>query len=239
LKQVAPAALEHTCATCNLRETCLSVGMPQEDLAHLDDIAFVRRRIARGECLFHAGDEFTRVHAVLTGIFKTVLGDREGRDQVTGFSMDGDLLGMDGLASGSYRDSAIALEDSDVCAMPYATIADIAWKVPSLQRRLRDVFAHEIGRSQGMMLLLGSMNADERLATFLVTLSRRLLQRGRSGSALVLRMTREEIGSYLGLKLETVSRSFSAFQRQGLINVSQRQVTILEIDGLERLLVLR
>jgi len=229
-------SLEVTCAKCKLRESCLSGGLPAEDLERVESIVFARRRLKRNEHLFDAGDEFRCVYAVFSGFFKTSLGDSEGRDQVTGFFMGGELLGMDGLGSGCYRDSAIALEDSDVCAMPYSLIDEVSQQVPSLQHRLHAVLAREIVRGHGLMMLLGSMSAEERLAAFLINLSKRLRNRGASGSSFVLPMTREEIGSYLGLKLETVSRLFSAFHKNGLIEVQQRQVSIVDIKCLERLL---
>jgi CRP/FNR family transcriptional regulator, anaerobic regulatory protein len=228
--------LEDTCAQCNVRETCLTGGVPAEDLERVENIVYARRRIKRGERLFSAGDEFRCVYAVRSGFFKTSLVDGEGREQVTGFFMSGELLGMDGLASERYAGTAIALEDSDVCAMPYFLIEEIGREVPSLQRRLHSVLAREIVRDHGVMLLLGSMSAEERLATFLINLSKRFLRRGYSGSRFALRMTREEIGSYLGLKLETVSRLFSAFHKDGLIEVQLKQVCIVDIKGLERLL---
>ena len=228
--------LELSCAKCNLRETCLSGGVPAEDLERVENIVFARRQIQRGERLFNAGDTFRGVYAIRSGFFKTSLVDGQGRDQVTGFFMGGELLGMDGLGSGRYKDRAIALEDSDVCVMPYSLIQEVALEVPSLQRRLHTLLAREIGRDHAIMLLLGSMRAEERLATFLINLSGRLLHRGYSGSSFVLRMTRDEIGSYLGLKLETVSRLFSAFQKSGLIEVQQKQVSIIDIRGLERIL---
>lgn len=228
--------LEVTCAKCNLRETCLSGGVPAEDLERVENIVFARRRIKRGERLFNAGDKFRCVYAIRTGFFKTSLADSEGREQVTGFFMGGELLGMDGLGNDRYKDSAVALEDSDVCVMPYSLIEEIAREVPSLQRRLLSVLAREIVRGHGIIMLLGSMGAKERLAAFLINLSKRFLHRGYSGSSFVLRMTRDEIGSYLGLKLETVSRLFSAFQKSRLINVQQKQVSIVDIKGLERVL---
>jgi len=227
---------EVTCAKCNLRETCLSGGVDAEDLERVERIVFARHRIKRGERVFEAGDRFESVYAIRSGFFKTSLADREGREQVTGFFMGGELLGMDGPASGRYQDDAIALEDSDVCVMPYSLIEEVARDVPSLQRSLHAVMAREIARGHGIMMLLGSMCAEERLAAFLINLSRRLLRRGYSGSRFVLRMTRDEIGSYLGLKLETVSRLLSAFQKRGLIEVQQRDVSIADIKGLERVL---
>ena len=199
------------------------------------DIVYTRRRIKRGEILFRAGDESRCLYAIRSGFFKTSLID-DGREQVTGFFMAGELLGMEGFGGGGYKDSAVALEDSDVCMMPYALIEKIAREVPSLQWRLHFMLAREIVRGQGVMLLLGSMSAEQRLATFLLDLSRRYLRRGYSGSRFLLRMKREEIGSYLGLKIETVSRLFSAFQQDGLLDVQYRQVSIADIQGLERLL---
>jgi CRP/FNR family transcriptional regulator, anaerobic regulatory protein len=230
------AATQITCAQCNLRETCLTGGVPAEDLERVESIVYARRRIKRGERLFSAGDEFRCLYAVRTGFFKTSVADGEGREQVTGFFMSGELLGMDGLARDRHEGNAIALEDSDVCAMPYALIEETGRDVPSLQRRLHSVLAREIVRDHGIMLLLGSMSAEERLATFLINLSRRFLRRGYSGSRFALRMTRDEIGSYLGLKLETVSRLFSAFHKDGLIEVQQKLICILDIKGLERVL---
>ena len=225
---------ESICAKCNLRETCLSGGVPEEDLARVENIVFARRLIRRGEHLFDAGDPFRSVFAIRSGFFKTSLPDDSGRDQVTGFFMGGELLDMDGLGSERHRNSAIALEDSNVCAMPYLLIEQISREVPSLQRRLHSVLAREIVRGHGIMLLLGSMSSDERLATFLLNLSTRFLRRGYSGSRFVLRMNREDIGSYLGLKLETVSRGFSKLQQRGLIEVDQKQVVIIDLQGLER-----
>jgi CRP/FNR family transcriptional regulator len=233
---LASGPSDATCTKCNLRETCLSGGVPAEDLERVANIVYARRRLRRGERLFSAGDQIQCLYAIRSGFFKTVLVDGQGREQITGFFMSGELLGMDAVGSGRCESSAVALEDSNVCAMPLSLIEEIGREVPSLQRRLHLVLAREIVRDQGIMLLLGSMSAEERLAAFLLNLSRRFLRRGYSGSDFVLRMTREEIGSYLGLKLETVSRLFSAFHRDGLIDVQQKQVAIADIKGLERVL---
>ena len=240
LRQPAPSVStgrrEVSCARCNLRDSCLSGGVPAEDLERVADIVSTRRRIKRGEILFRTGDESRCLYAIRSGFFKTSLIDDDGREQVTGFFMAGELLGTEGFGGGGYKDSAIALEDSDVCMMPYALIEQIAREVPSLQRRLHAMLAREIVRGHDVMLLLGSMSAEQRLAAFLLNLSGRYLRRGYSGSRFLLRMTREEIGSYLGLKIETVSRLFSAFQQDGLLDVQYRQVSIADIQGLERLL---
>jgi CRP/FNR family transcriptional regulator len=239
-KQPAPSARTGkrgvSCASCNLRESCLSGGVPAEDLERVANIVYARRRIMAGERLYSAGDESRCLYAIRTGFFKTSLVASSNREQVTGFFMAGELLGMEGFCGGCHNDSAIALEDSDVCAMPYSLIEKIGHEIPSLQRRLHSVLAREIVRGHGVMLLLGSMSAEKRLATFLLNLSRRFQRRGYSGSSLVLRMTRSEIGSYLGLKLETVSRMFSAFHNEGLLDVQHKRVSIVDSNGLERLL---
>ena len=227
---------EVTCSSCNMRELCLPGGLRAEDLPRMENVVYARRRLKRGEALFAAGDEFRAVYAVRSGFFKTSLVDGEGREQVTGFFMGGELLGMHGIGTGRYSGAAIALEDSEVCVMPYSLIEEMAREMPALQRNLHAVLAREIVRDHGVMLLLGSMRAEERLATFLLNLSRRFTARGYSSSDFHLRMTREEIGSYLGLKLETVSRIFSRFHDDGLIEVQQKHVRILDIAGLERIL---
>ena len=244
LKQVphrmpTQAKFEVTCSNCNLRELCLPATLEGEDLARVDNVVYARRRVKRGDALFSVGAPCSAVYAVRSGFFKTSLVDGDGREQVTGFFMAGELMGLDGLGSGSHNGTAVALEDSEVCVLPYALVEEMAREIPALSRHLHAVLAREIVRDQGVMMLLGSMRAEERLATFLLNLSRRFVRRGYSASEFHLRMTREELGSYLGLKLETVSRLFSAFQKEGYIDVQQKYVRILDIGGLERLLAAR
>lgn len=234
----ATAKFAVTCSSCNLRELCLPAGLTPEELERVENVVYARRRVARGESVFKAGSEFNAIYAVRSGFFKSSLIDDDGREQVTGFFMGGELLGMDGIA-GTYHGTAIALEDSEVCILPYALIEEMSRDVPALQRRLYAVLAREIARDHGVMMLLGSMRAEERLATFLLNLSKRFVRRGYSATEFHLRMTREEIGSYLGLKLETVSRLFSAFQKDGLIEVQQKYVCIRDIEGVERVLAAR
>jgi len=227
---------ETSCASCNLRELCLPGALCAEDLERAENMVYARRRVKRGETLFKGGAEFNAIYAIRSGFFKTSVVDNEGREQVTGFHMGGELIGMEGIGSGAYNGTATSLEDSEVCVLPYGLIEEMSHELPALQRRLHTVLAREIVRDHGVMMLLGSMRAEERLATFLLNLSRRFLRRGYSASDFHLRMTREEIGSYLGLKLETVSRLFSRFQEDGLISVEQKHVRILDIAGLERVL---
>ena len=236
LNRAQPRKFEVTCTNCNLREICLPGGVCLEDLEQVQNIVHARRRVKRGESLFAAGDEFSSVYAIRSGFFKTSVVDGEGREQVTGFFMGGELLGMDAIGTGRHNGTAVALEDSEVCVMPYAIVERMARDYPQLQRQLHAVMSREIVRDHGVMMLLGSMRAEERLAAFLSNLSKRFVRRGYSPSDFHLRMTREELGSYLGLKLETVSRLFSQFQKAGLIAVEQKHVRILDIAGLEKLL---
>ena len=233
-----PVAQKHevNCSSCNLREICLPGGVCMEDLQQVQNIVYARRRVKRGESLFGTGDEFTSIYAIRSGFFKTSVVDGEGREQVTGFFMGGELLGMEGIGSSKHSSTAVALEDSEICVMPYWLVETMAHDFPQFQRHLHSVLSREIVRDHGVMMLLGSMRAEERLAAFLSNLSKRFVRRGYSPSDFHLRMTREEIGSYLGLKLETVSRLFSQFQKDGLIEVEQKHVRIVDIAGLEAIL---
>jgi len=224
------------CSKCNLRELCLPGGLDAEDLSRIENVVYARRRVKRGEALYQAGAEFNALYAIHSGSFKTSLFDGEGHEQVSGFFMGGELLGLEGLGAGRYNAAAVALEDSEVCVLPYALIEELAREVPALQRRLHAVLAREIVRDHGVMMLLGTMRSEQRLATFLLNLSARSVRRGYSSSEFHLRMTREEMGSYLGLKLETVSRLFSQFHDAGLIEVDHKHVRILDVRGLERML---
>ena len=192
----------------------------------------MRRPIKRGEHLFRLGEPFDSVYAARSGFFKTKLLLEDGREQVTGFHMAGELMGMDGIGTERHTCDAVALEDSEVCVIPFERLEVLSREMEALQRHFHKVMSREIVREHGVMLLLGSMRAEERLAAFLLNLSQRLSTRGYSPSEFILRMTREEIGSYLGLKLETVSRVFSKFQEEGSIAVQQKNIRILDPKGL-------
>jgi CRP/FNR family transcriptional regulator len=222
------------CSNCNLREICLPCGLTGHDADRADELVYTRRRMKRGETLYRAGDAFTSIYAVRSGFFKTTQILEDGRDQVTGFQMAGEILGMDGIGPEKHSCNALALEDSEVCVIPYSRLESLGRELPALQQQFHKVMSREIVREHGVMLLLGTMRAEERLAAFLLNLSQRFMARGFSKSEFYLRMTREEIGSYLGLKLETVSRAFSKFQQESLISVQQKFIRILDVTGLKR-----
>ncbi len=235
----APISLAHlktACSSCNLRELCLPVGLTHDQLETLDELVYTRKRLKRGESLFRSGDEFQSLYAIRSGFFKTRVATSDGRDQVSGFQMAGELLGIDGIGTDAHNCDAVALEDSEVCVIPYNKLEELSRKFEPLQHHFHKVMSREIVRDHGVMLLLGSMRAEERLAAFLLNLSQRFTARGYSASEFILRMTREEIGSYLGLKLETVSRTFSKFQDEGLISVQQKHIRITDIPGLKKLM---
>jgi CRP/FNR family transcriptional regulator, anaerobic regulatory protein len=229
------ARLKVACSNCNLRELCLPVGLSLEDIDRIENLVSTRRRVPRGEALFRAGDRFDALYAVRVGFLKSTVVSPDGREQVTGFHMAGELIGMDGIGSNAHACDTVALEDAEVCTIPYARLEEMTDTVPALRGHLHRVMSREIVREHGVMLLLGSMHAEERLAAFLLNLSQRFEQRGYSRSEFVLRMTRAEIGSFLGLKLETVSRALSKFAADGVIEVNQKLIRILDAEGLRAL----
>lgn len=228
-----PQAIKVACSNCNLRELCMPLGLTQTELDRIDDVVASRRKVKRGATLFRNGEKFSSLYAIRTGFFKTCIASEDGRDQVTGFQMAGEIVGLDGIVNDRHTCDAVALEDAEVCVMPFDRIEELSREVNALQRHVHKIMSREIVRENGVMLLLGSMRAEERLAAFLLNLVQRLHARGFSQSELVLRMTREEIGSYLGLKLETVSRTFSKFVEDGIVEVKQRHVRILDTDALK------
>ena len=232
---MTPQTIKVACSNCNLRELCMPIGLTSEELDRIDTAVAARRKIKRGTTLFRNGEKFASLFAIRTGFFKTRVASEDGRDQVTGFQMAGEIIGLDGIVNDHHTCDAVALEDAEVCVMPFDRVEELSREVISLQRHVHKILSREIVREHGVMLLLGSMRAEERLATFLLNLVQRLHARGFSQSELVLRMTREEIGSFLGLKLETVSRTFSKFAEDNIVEVRQRHVRILNTDMLKEI----
>jgi CRP/FNR family transcriptional regulator len=216
----------------------MPVGFDQKDMHKLDEIVTIRKKIKQGDFLFENGETFTSLYAIRTGFFKTSLASEDGREQVTGFQMAGEIIGLDGIVNDRHTCNALALEDAEVCVMPFDHIEDLSREFPVLQKHVHKIMSREIVREHGMMMLLGNMSAEERLANFLVNLVQRLFARGQSQSEFILRMSREEIGSYLGLKLETVSRTFSKYSEEGIIEVKQKHIKILKPDLLKQLVKL-
>ena len=227
--------LKAACSTCSLRELCLPGGLEPHELDKVDRIVNRRRPIRRGDYLYRAGTALESLHAIRTGFLKSAVLYEDGREQVAGFHMMGDLMGLDAIGTGQHLCDAVALEDSEICEIPLAALEQLSRDIPSLLRHFHRIMSREIVRDHGVMLRLGTMHAEERLAAFLLNLSQRFAARGYSPSEFHLRMTREEIGSYLGLKLETISRALSRFQEEGLLEVRTKRVKIRDMDALRRM----
>jgi len=229
-----PGAMTARCEACAARSQCLPGDLEHDALAQLDRrLVATRRTVTAGDALLRAGDRLNALFAVRTGFFKTLVNTRGGGEHVIGFRMSGDLIGLEGIGTGYHHVDAIALEDSRVCVIPFAILQALAREVPRLQDRFDRLISREIVRNQET-LVLRAKHATERIDGFVLDLADRLNERGYSGSALVLRMQRGEIGSHLGLELETVCRTLTKLQTAGLMRIAQREIRITDRDGLER-----
>ncbi|WP_066453774.1 helix-turn-helix domain-containing protein [Castellaniella caeni] len=218
-----------------LNAICLPLGMARQDIAKMDELIKERIRLPKGGSLYRQGDAAEAIYGLRSGSMKTQIEDASGQVQITGFLLPGEILGMDGLMQSQQVSHAVALEDSEVCIIRLDEMDRLAPQLPSLNLQLRRLMSKEISRSHQQLLSLGSLRSEQRLAAFLLNLSQRLQVLGYSPYEFILRMSREEIGNFLGLTLETVSRLFSRFAREGLIRVQQREVHILDLTGLQEL----
>ncbi|MCT7299140.1 helix-turn-helix domain-containing protein [Ralstonia sp. CHL-2022] len=234
-RQTTPLIPSSQCANCMMHWACIASAVPTAQREQLDQMVHTWRKIAKGEALFRAGDNFHALYAIRSGSFKTVVSHPNGTNHVTGFQLSGETLGLDGIAADRHTCDAIALEDSTVCSMPFHCIEDLCQDIRPLQHRIHQLMAEEIVRESGLMLLLAGLSAEARVATFLLNLSTRMQDRGYSALSFTLRMTREEIGSYLGMQLETVSRALSRFQREGWIVVSGKNIELTDKAALTEL----
>ena len=225
---IAPDAIKAGCANCSMHRLCLPMGLSKDDMARLDQVIGVRRRVAAGERLYRMDAPFRSLYAIRFGHFKTYQVNAGGGQQITGFQMAGELLGMDAIGSERHPCDAVALEDSEVCEIPFDALQDLFAQVPNLLRHFHRIMSGEITREQNVMLLLGNMRAEQRFAVFLTNLASRYAARGYSSTAFQLRMSREDIGNYLGLTIESVSRLLARFKKLGLLHVEKRGVTMLE-----------
>ena len=221
------------CARCAYRTLCLPQGLDECDLARLESVIGCRRRLARGDVLFRAGQPFGNLYAIRFGHFMTCRSDHRGERYITGFQMAGDLLGMDAIGNGEHASTAIALEGSEVCEIPYARLQVLMAELPQVMAHFHRVMIQEILRDQSAIRFLGILHADERLASLLLNLSARYAMRGFSPRRYQLRMSRDDMARYLGLKLETVSRLLARFRDQGLIRLERRELEILDMRRLQ------
>lgn len=229
---VSLSSIKAACKDCTLRELCLPLGLSEPDISALDKVIKRRRVLKKGEMLYRFGDPLRSLYAIRRGTLKTTGLIEDGRAQVTGFYLPGELLGIDAINTDQHPCSAEALETSEVCEIPYTNLEELAQKVPGLQHQLLRIMSREIVRDEEMLMLLGQMSAEERLASCLMSFSRRLARLGNTEAEFKLSMSRQDLGDYLGLALETVSRLLSRFQEENLISVHGRQIVLRDLDRL-------
>jgi CRP/FNR family transcriptional regulator len=234
-KSTAQDGKRQCCQGCSLRNLCLPTGLKEEEMATLDTIIGRRRRVPRDGYLYRMEDPFRSLYAVKVGHFKTQRVDEHGNRQITGFQMPGELLGMDAIARGSHHCDSVALEDSEVCEIPFERLEQLFVDMPALLRHFHRLMSQEITREQGLMVLLGNMHAAQRVANFFINLSSRYEARGYSPTTFQLRMKREEIADYLGLTIESISRLISKLQKAEYLEIDNRKVTILDLPALKEL----
>lgn len=220
-------------ARCIPSELFGSIGLSAVELARVQQLIFVPRAVKKGQSLFQSGQPFKELFAVRAGSFKSGVLSRSGDLRVTGFHLPGDMLGFDGIAQQRHNFEVKALEHSEVCAMPFEHVAVLARELQPVQRLFMQMMGQQIVCDSAILMILGSLSAEERVAAFLVNLLERLKARGFSGSELTLPMQRQDVASYLGLKTETVSRAFAALVDMDLIHVSNRTVRVLDFEALE------
>jgi CRP/FNR family transcriptional regulator, anaerobic regulatory protein len=230
----ATARTAARCSSCAMRQLCMPQGLSSAELSKLETLICAARSVRRGEALYRSGDRFDNIYAVRSGSMKTVMAHRDGRDQVTGLRIAGEALGLDGISDDVHACSALALEDSTVCIVPYDALKSLCRESGPMQERLHKLLGEQIVREAAQMMVLGSLSADERVAAFLLDVSERNAQRGYSSAEFNLRMTREDMGSYLGMTLETVSRTLSRFQKRGLIDTQGKRIRIVDLEGLRQ-----
>ncbi len=224
--------LKQACKHCTLHDLCLPLGISDADLDKLESIIKQRRPIQRGDHLYRPGDKMSSIYAVRSGSIKTYSLTNDGQEQITGFHLPGELLGLDAINDGEHPCAAKALETTSVCEMPFEQLEELAARLPGLQHQLFRIMSKGLQADEQFMTLLGKKASDERLASFLLGLSRRFNQRGYSALEFNLSMSRNDIANYLGLAVETVSRLFSRFQGAGLIEVQRKLITIKDVEAL-------
>lgn len=232
MNPIATTTPANKCSTCVLGQFCLPVGLNPEEIDRIDSLVTERVRLKKGDALYRQGDTLSAVYGIKFGSLKTEYALPDGREQITGFHLPGEMLGLDGIGNNQYQSNAIALEDSEACVVKFNEFETLARQIPSLQQQFHRILSKELTQDQRHLLSLGSLRAEERLASFLLNFSDRLAARGYSPSEYHLRMSREEIGSYLGIQLETVSRLFSRFSESGLIQIKQRHIKLIDMNGL-------
>lgn len=232
IKRIDVDHLKVSCKECNLRELCFPHGMSEEELANMEAVVDQPKPLHKNDFLYRDGDSTRAIYAVRSGCVKTMTESANGDEQIVGFHLPGELLGLDGFADGVHTCNALALETSSVCELPLDQLENICYELPSLQKQMRRIMGKEVSNDHKLLLLLGKMTAEERLASFLLSLSARMEERHWKDNEFNLSMPRQDIANYLGMAVETVSRLFATFQNEKIIDVDRRHITILDMQRL-------
>lgn len=220
------------CASCHLGTLCLPISLQVQDVHKLESIVQRGRPLQKGQRIFHAGDRFTSVYAIRSGAVKTFHTARDGVEQITGFYLPGEVIGLDGIADDTHSNTAVTLETSAVCEIPFHRLEELSLEIPTLQRRFLQLMSKAIGNDQTLITLLSQKSADQRIGALLLSLSARHRKRGLSATEFNLPMSRAEMGNFLGLTIETVSRALGRLSKRGLIEVEKKSIRILNLDEL-------
>ncbi|MEQ8955171.1 MAG: fumarate/nitrate reduction transcriptional regulator Fnr [Gammaproteobacteria bacterium] len=233
--KVCPHNSNVSCASCRLNELCLPIALNKTEIQQLDDIVERNRPYQKGEHLYRQGDEFRSVYAVRSGSFKSYVLSNSGVSRVTGFYLPGEIIGMDGIANKQYLNSTVALEHASICEIPFHQLEKLSQQLPNLQHHFFAIMGNEIAKDQQIHTVLSTYTAEERTASFLLGLSSRFARVSLSPIRFNLTMTRSDIGEYLGLTVETVSRIFTSLQKKGLLAVKNREIELLDIEALREI----
>lgn len=221
-----------SCASCRLNELCLPIALNKTEIHQLDEIVERNRPYKKGDHLYRQNDDFKSVYAVRSGSFKSYMLSNNGQGRVTGFFLPGEIIGMDGIASKHYANSTQSLEHSSICEIPFLQLEKLSQQLPNLQHHFFSIMGNEIAKDQQVHTLLSSYTAEQRTASFLLGLSARYARVSLSPVRFLLPMTRGDIGEYLGLTVETVSRILTGLQKKGYLTVSNREIELLDIEAL-------
>lgn len=225
-----------SCTSCSLSELCLPRGMGKSALAKLEKIVKRASPLQKGEYLFRGGDPFNGIYAVRSGLLKVYANSDSGDEQIIGFYLPGEILGLDAIENEMHTCFAVTLETSSYCMIPFADLSDICKEIPELQIQVFKIMSRELTNENRMLLTLGKKNAEEKVATFILTISSRYALLGYSPNDFKLTMSRQEIGNYLGVTFETVSRIISRFQRDGIIEINKKFVHVRDMDALKQII---
>lgn len=225
----------NNCNDCRLADICLPISLELDDINQLDSIIKRGQILQKGQTLFKYNAPFHSVYAVRSGALKTLTQNTAGQEQVTAFYLPGEIAGLDGLASNHHTNHAIALETSSICEIPFSQFEVLSLKIPSIQRRFFQIMGQEIHHDQQLISLLANKSADEKVAALLLSISMRHKACGLSALQFNLPMSRSEIGNYLGLTIETVSRVFTRLAKREIITLDKKTVSITHLNTLKTL----